>query len=94
VLISLGGGSPSRLARAGALALSLIYLAGHVAFWWKPYLLGASEKHRREHARLFGRTWKPWPPIGDHPVPDGQHTAVGLLTVTMTAAAGRAYLRG
>ena len=68
------------------MALSAVFLAGHLAFWWKPYLLGASPSHRASYERLFARTLKLLPPIRDHPVPDAQHTVIGLFTVAMLAS--------
>lgn len=63
--------------------LSGAYLAGHVSFWWIPYLFGDTPEHRAHYDRLFSRTLKFWPRIDDHPVPDAQHTVVGVLTTLM-----------
>jgi hypothetical protein len=58
----------------------------HIAYWWVPYLRGASDAQRAEHDQLFGGTTTFLPPIGDHPVPNAQHVVVGILMVGMWMA--------
>ena len=50
-----------------------LWLATQLRIWWWPYLFGASDQQREEYEKLFGRTWKFLPPIGNHPIPDAQH---------------------
>jgi hypothetical protein len=69
-----------------ALAIGLVDLTMHVAYWWIPYLRGATAAHRTEHERLFAGTATFLPPIGDHPIPNTQHVLVGLLMLSMVVA--------
>ncbi len=87
LVISYASFHGSRPGTSLALLLSALYLAGHIRFWWIPYFFGASAEHREQHEWFYSRTLKFWPPIGDHPIPDAQHTIVGALTLLMIAGA-------
>jgi hypothetical protein len=76
---------PSRILVGLALLVGLVDLAMHVAYWWLPYLRGATAEHTREHARMFGGTTTFLPAIGAHPIPNAQHVVVGVLMLAMVA---------
>jgi hypothetical protein len=81
--IAFGIAQPSRILVGLALLVGLVDLAMHVAYWWLPYLRGATAEHTREHARMFGGTTTFLPAIGDHPIPNAQHVVVGVLMAAM-----------
>jgi hypothetical protein len=85
LFIAFAVAQPSRLLVGLALIVGVIDLVMHVAYWWLPYLRGATDAERAERARLFGGTTKFLPSIGDHPIPNAQHVVVGLLMVAMVA---------
>jgi hypothetical protein len=68
-----------------ALLVGLIDLAMHVAYWWLPYLRGASPEQVAERDQLFGGTTTFLPAIGTHPIPNAQHVVVGVLMTAMVA---------
>jgi hypothetical protein len=68
-----------------ALLVGLVDLAMHVAYWWLPYLRGASAEQLAERAQLFGGTTTFLPTIGNHPIPNAQHVVVGILMAAMVA---------
>lgn len=68
-----------------AMLFYIIALAMHIDFWWRPYLVGATERQRSRYERRYLRTRKILPPIKDHPVPDAQHVVAGALA-TMALA--------
>jgi hypothetical protein len=68
-----------------AVVVGGVDLLMHVAFWWLPYLRGATAEHQQEHARMFGGTTTFLPAIGDHPIPNAQHVVVGVLMLAMFA---------
>jgi hypothetical protein len=74
---------PSRILAVLAIVVGVIDLLMHVAYWWVPYLRGASEAQKAEHAKLFGSTTTFLPAIGDHPIPNAQHVVVGVLMLAM-----------
>ena len=76
---------PSRILAVLALVVGGIDLLMHVAYWWLPYLRGATDAERAERARMFGGTTTFLPPIANHPIPNAQHVVVGLLMMTMVA---------
>jgi hypothetical protein len=76
---------PSRILVGLALLVGLIDLAMHIAYWWLPYLRGATAEHNREHARMFGGTTTFLPAIGNNPIPNAQHVVVGALMLAMVA---------
>jgi hypothetical protein len=67
-----------------AAIVAAIDLAMHVAYWWVPYLRGASVAQKAERTRLFGGTTSFLPHIGDHPIPNAQHVIVGALMLAMS----------
>src|SRR4051794_7806113 len=66
-----------------ALLVGAIDLLMHVAYWWLPYVRGASPQQIAERHRMFGGTTTFLPAIGDHPIPNAQHVVVGLLMTAM-----------
>ena len=68
-----------------ALLVGVVDLAMHVAYWWLPYLRGASPEQVAERERLFGGTTTILPAIGNHPIPNAQHVVVGILMAAMVA---------
>ena len=70
-----------------AATFALIEFAMHIAYWWVPYLFGTSEQELEEHEQLFGNTVRILPRIGNHPVPNAEHTVAGLLMVVMVVSA-------
>ena len=68
-----------------ALLVGLVDLAMHVAYWWLPYLRGASAEQLAERQQLFGGTTTFLPAIGTHPIPNAQHVVVGILMAAMVA---------
>jgi hypothetical protein len=76
---------PSRILVGLALLAGVVDLLMHVAYWWLPYLRGATPEHNVEHARMFGGTTTFLPAIGDHPIPNAQHVVVGALMLAMVA---------
>jgi hypothetical protein len=72
------------------LAFYSAWLGVQIVGWWRPYLLGAPQRHRELHQRYFGRTCRSLPPIADHPIPDAMHVVLHALlagVVVTTAAA-------
>jgi hypothetical protein len=97
VLISLANYTPLlfiafAISQANVVFVLLAVIVGgidlimHVAYWWLPYIRGATAEHVQEHARMFGGTTSFLPAIGDHSIPNAQHVVVGLLMVAMVAA--------
>jgi len=86
LLIAFAIAQPNRILVALALVIGGIDLLMHVAYWWIPYLRGATEEQQAERARLFAGTTTFLPPIGDHPIPNAQHVVVGVLMLAMVAA--------
>jgi hypothetical protein len=70
-----------------ATVFALIDFAMHIAYWWVPYFFGASEQQQAEYDQLFGHTLRVLPRIGNHPVPNAEHTVVGILMVIMSVSA-------
>jgi hypothetical protein len=68
-----------------ALLVGVVDLAMHVAYWWLPYLRGASPEQLAEREQLFGGTTTFLPAIGSHPIPNAQHVVVGILMAAMVA---------
>jgi hypothetical protein len=68
-----------------AVVVGGVDLLMHVAYWWLPYLRGASEAQKAEHTRLFGGTTTFLPAIGENPIPNAQHVVVGVLMLAMVA---------
>jgi hypothetical protein len=84
-LIAFAIAQPSRILVGLALVVGLVDLAMHVAYWWLPYLRGATDEHNQEHARMFGGTTTFLPAIGANPIPNAQHVVVGILMAAMVA---------
>lgn len=81
---------PGAGAALGVLLGALLYLAGHVHAWWRPYLFGATERERADFARHFAGTAR-FLPLRHGMAPDAAHTVVGALTLaTAVLAALRA----
>ena len=80
-----------------AMALAVAVYAGwlslQVVGWWVPYLGGASEAYMRIYAKHWARTWKFFPPIGDHPIPNAAHVVLQLLIVASLTATTVALVR-
>jgi hypothetical protein len=65
------------------------WLAAILNQWLIPYLFGraplgrgiSTEQHMQQYRRLFSRTYKFLPPIGNHPIPDAQHVTLAVLSV-------------
>ncbi len=70
-----------------ATAFAIIDFAMHIACWWVPYFFGASQQQQVEYDQLFSHTIRVLPRIGNHPVPNAEHTVVGLLMVMMVISA-------
>ena len=68
-----------------ALLVGVVDLAMHIAYWWLPYLRGASPEQVSEREHLFGGTTTFLPAIGSHPIPNAQHVVVGILMASMVA---------
>jgi hypothetical protein len=81
VAVLLGGGVLGVL----AVLVGVVDLAMHVAYWWLPYLRGASAEQLTERKQLFGGTTTFLPAIGNHPIPNAQHVIVGILMTAMVA---------
>jgi hypothetical protein len=79
-------------AMLAAMLFYVITLAMHVDYWWRPYLVGATEGERWRYERRHARTHRFLPPRGDHPVPDGHHTvAAVLLSLTLVLTVAGAF---
>jgi hypothetical protein len=85
LFIAFAVAQPNRILVCLALLAGVIDLLMHVAYWWLPYLRGATAEHNMEHARMFGGTATFLPAIGDHPIPNAQHVVVGALMLAMVA---------
>jgi hypothetical protein len=81
VAVLLGGGLLVGL----ALLVGVVDLVMHIAYWWLPYLRGASVEQVAERERLFGGTTTFLPAIDNHPIPNAQHVVVGILMAAMVA---------
>jgi hypothetical protein len=81
VAVLLGGGVLVVL----AVLVGVVDLVMHVAYWWLPYLRGASAEQLSERQHLFGGTTTFLPAIGNHPIPNAQHVVVGILMTVMVA---------
>ena len=68
-----------------ALLVGVVDLAMHVAYWWLPYLRGASAEQLSERQQLFGGTTTFLPAIGNHPIPNALHVVVVILMTVMVA---------
>ena len=66
-----------------ALLVGVVDLAMHIAYWWLPYVRGASVEQLAEREQLFGGTTTFLPAIGAHPIPNAQHVVVGILMGAM-----------
>lgn len=64
-----------------SLVFYAIWLTLQVLNWWVPYFFGASESIREVYLRMFGRTIKFLPPIGNHPIPDANHVVISTHVV-------------
>jgi hypothetical protein len=84
---------PNRILIGLALLVGVVDLLMHIAYWWLPYLRGASAEHNKEHARMFGGTTTFLPAIGDHPIPNAQHVVVGALMLAMVVTSVVAAIR-
>ncbi len=70
-----------------ATTFAMIDFAMHIAYWWIPYFFGASEAQQAEYDQLFSQTLRVLPRIGNHPVPNAEHTVAGLLMIIMVVSA-------
>lgn len=57
-----------------------------IDFWWRPFVLGATEREIAFHARWFGRTWTFLPPLAGSPGPDAAHVMLHVLIVSSFVA--------
>ena len=79
-----------------SIGLLVAWLAIHLAWWWVPYLSGASDTHLEQYARLFARTYKFLPPRGANPIPTAQYVVmqalsfINLVAAIIAVATGRA----
>jgi hypothetical protein len=69
------------------LGIAAVDVCLNAAFWWAPYLLGATGLQGDEYEKSFSRTRKSLPPISNHPIPDDEHVVVSVLMWTMLASA-------
>lgn len=92
LLISFAFFRPSLIGVLWAMIGSYLYLLGHLNAWWRPYFFGASAKEQQDYLRLFQRTYKILPPIGNNPIPDVEHIVLGLIVVGMCLCSTLAYL--
>ncbi len=77
-----------------AIGCFVVWLGVHFAWWWVPYLWGASEAHLETYTRLFSRTYKFLPPRGGNPIPTAQYVTLQLLTLINTIMAIIALVSG
>lgn len=87
LLISFGFTRASHTGWIICMVGTIVYLIGHLNAWWRPYFLGATEKEQEEYKRLFSRTYKFLPPIGNNPIPDAEHVVLGSITLLMVLSA-------
>jgi len=70
----------------------LVYLGWaylQVTSWWIPYFRGGSPQMMRFYQHWFGATYKFLPPIGNHPIPDAEHTILSaLILLVLISSAG------
>jgi hypothetical protein len=51
--------------------------------WWIPYFSGASPQWMAVYTRWFSHTYKFLPAIGNHPIPDAEHTVLTALIISL-----------
>ena len=81
VLIAAAFAQSRRVIRVLAVLASALFVVGHIAAWWIPYLFGTSAGVTEEHVRRYGQTVTFLPPIDDHPIPNAAHVVVGVITL-------------
>ena len=60
-----------------------------ITTWWLPYLRGATPQWAAIYSRWFASTYKFLPAIGNHPVPDAEHTVLtAILIAALVASVG------
>jgi hypothetical protein len=58
-----------------------IWLLLHIWSNWMPYILGASPQYAAMYARVFGRTTKLLPNLGNHLAPDAMHIFIDVFVI-------------
>lgn len=64
-----------------SIALFVVWLGIHFAWWWVPYFWGASQEHMEQYARLFSHAYAFLPARGSNPTPIAQYVTLQVLTL-------------
>jgi hypothetical protein len=60
-----------------------VWILLHIYSLWIPYILGASPQYAKMYARVFGRTTKLLPNLGNHLAPDAMHIFIDVFVIAV-----------
>lgn len=69
-----------------------VWLLLHVNSLWIPYIFGASPQYAKMYVRVFGRTTKLLPNLGNHLAPDAMHIFIDVFVIAALVTLSQ-YLR-
>lgn len=92
IAMMVGIASGTQLGAIAAAGLAGLWVIGHIASWWLPYLGVSTADQRDAYQREYARTLKVLPTDGHAVVPDVQHMVVGLILVPMVTSIWMAAL--